>query len=253
MKVVLVTGVSRGIGKCIVDILLKSSDHVVVYGISRSEGSMQYLKELYNERFHYMLGDVTDEGKLRLLIDTIISKHGKIDSVVANAGILEPVASVNYISVGDWKKLFDINFFSIVSLVSLTIDHLSKSNGNFIFVSSGASVKPYYGWGAYGASKSALNHLAMTIAEENKDVKVISVAPGVVDTQMQVDIREKFGPESMTPETLKGFLDLKTNNELLESSVPAKIYANLALRGIPEALNGKYIRYNDDELSVSSD
>lgn len=107
--------------------------------------------------------------------------------------------------------------------------------------------------GAYGASKSTLNHLAMTIAEENKDVKVISVALGVVDTQMQVDIREKFGQEAITPETLRRILDLKTNNELLESSVPAKIYANLALRGISAALNGKYIRYNDNELSFSYD
>lgn len=147
MKVVLVTGISRGIGKCIVDILLKYSDDVVVYGISQSKGYMQYLKELYNESFHYMLGDMTDEGKLRLLIDTIISKHGKSDSAVANVGILKPLESVNYISVGYWKKLFDINFFSIVSLVSWTIDHFSKSNGNFIFVSSGASVKLYYGWG----------------------------------------------------------------------------------------------------------
>ena len=63
-------------------------------------------------------------------------------------------------------------------------------------LSSGASVKPYNGWSAYGCSKAALNHFAMDIASEEPSDKVraVCIAPGVVDTQMQKDIRETLGP-----------------------------------------------------------
>lgn len=106
-----------------------------------------------------------------------------------------------------------------------------------------------YGWGAYGASKVSINHFSQTIAAEEPCVRSISVAPGVVDTQMQTDIREKFGPKYMTTESLKRFIDLKSNNELLDPTIPASIYANLALKGIDKKINGKYLRYNDDLLA----
>lgn len=56
----------------------------------------------------------------------------------------------------------------------------------------------------------------------------------------------------MTEEAHKRFTDLKTNHELLEPSVPATIYANLALRGISKEINGKYLRYNDPLLETYS-
>lgn len=89
----------------------------------------------------------------------------------------------------------------------------------------------------------------MTLASEEQKIRAVAVAPGVVDTQMQSDIRERFGPKSMTPEALKRFTDLKENNQLLDVKLPATIYANLALNGISDQINGKYLRYNDSQLS----
>ena len=220
-----------------------------MYGIARSEQELSKLKSKFGDRFFYVVGDVTDEKAIKQLVDDAIKGHGKIDSIIANAGVLEPVQDVNNINTSAWRSLFEVNFFSIVSLVSSAIPYLIKSNGNLIFVSSGASIKPYNGLGAYGSSKAALNHLAMTISDECPGVKSISVAPGVVDTQMQVDIRDRLGPNSMSPETLKRFTDLKANTQLLDSSVPAAVYTKLALFGIPPELNGKYVRYNDERLS----
>lgn len=249
-KVILVTGVSRGIGKYIVELLLTSGSDAVVYGIARSEEPLKELKTKFPETFFYVTGDINDAKSLEQLVDHAIRGHGRIDSVIANAGVLEPVQNVNNIDVSAWKKLFDVNFFSVVSLASIALPHLSKVNGNLILVSSGASTKPYYGWGAYGSSKAALNHFAMTVAEESSNVKAIAVAPGVVDTQMQVDIREKFGPESMNADALKRFTDLKSNNQLLDPRVPAAVYTRLALDGIPANLNGTYLRYNDERLAA---
>ncbi|GCF00157.1 hypothetical protein ZYGM_000231 [Zygosaccharomyces mellis] len=248
VKSVIVTGVSRGIGRSVVEQILNGREDAIVTGIARSECSLKSLKDQFGNRFFYVVGDVTDTNSIRSLIQMALSKAGKIDSIVANAGVLEPVQSIQNANVESWKKLFDVNFFSVLMLSILAMPHLIKSQGNLIFVSSGASNKWYSGWGAYGASKAALNHLALTISNEGDGVKTISVAPGVVDTQMQVEIRERFGPAGMSSESLKRFNDLKTNGSLLDPKIPAEVYVNLALQGIPNELNGAYVRYNDKRL-----
>lgn len=249
VKSIIVTGVSRGIGRSIVEEILSRGEDIIVTGIARSESPLKSLKDQFGNKFSYVIGDITDKKVANSLIEEALNKTGKIDSVIANAGALEPVQNVQNADVEDWKKLFDVNFFSVVTLFTLAMPYLIKSQGNLIFVSSGASTKWYSGWGAYGASKAALNHLALTISKEGDGVKAISVAPGVVDTQMQVEIREKFGPAGMTPESLKRFQDLKATGGLLNASVPAKVCAKLALQGIPKELNGEYVRYNDERLA----
>lgn len=244
-KVILVTGASRGIGKSIVDLILSLSADAVVYGIARSEAPLVELKKRYGDRFFYVVGDITNDKVLKELVDQAVKGHGKIDSLIANAGVLEPVQHVNNIVVSDWKKLYDVNFFSIVSLVSIALPVLKQSNGNILFVSSDASDTYFNCWGAYGSSKAALNHFAMTIANEEQAVKAIAIAPGIVDTQMQVEIRENVGPKSMSADALSLFTGLKADNKLLASTVPATVYSKLALNGIPEAVNGKYLSFDD--------
>ncbi|KAL3235243.1 Uncharacterized protein RNJ44_00002 [Nakaseomyces bracarensis] len=248
-KVILVTGVSRGIGKSIVDTLLSLNKDVIIYGIARTEAPLKNLKETYGDRFFYSVGDITDKALLKKYIMSAVEGHGRIDSVVANAGVLEPVQNVNEIDVNGWKNLFNINFFSIVSLVSLALPYLKMTNGNAVFVSSDASDTYFSSWGAYGSSKAALNHFAMTLANEEKAVKAVAVAPGIVDTDMQVNIREKVGPKGMDEEALKMFRDLKSQNKLVDSSVPATVYSKLALNGIPDSVNGKYVSYDVEILN----
>ncbi|AMD20934.1 HDR192Cp [Eremothecium sinecaudum] len=246
VKVILVTGVSRGIGLAIVHNLCSRAG-VIVVGAARTEPPLLELKKAYGDKFDYVVGDISNGAVPEELVKTAVSKHGAIDGIIMNAGILEPVQDVNHLDAEGWRRLFDINFFSNVALVGHAMPYLKKAAANLVFVSSGASVKNYHGWGAYGASKAALNHFASSVAVEEPAVRTISVAPGVVDTEMQHDIRTKFASE-VPPAVLKRFTDLKKNNELLDPVVPAGIYANLVIEGIPEALNGKYLRYNDDQL-----
>lgn len=65
--------------------------------------------------------------------------------------VLEPIAPISDGPVEDWKRLFDINVFSIITLAQLALPSLRKSKGSIIIVSSGAALKGYKGWGAYGA------------------------------------------------------------------------------------------------------
>lgn len=64
--------------------------------------------------------------------------------------------------------------------VKESITELRKSKGRVIFVSSGAAVTGYQGWGAYGASKAAMNHLSITLAAEEPDITSIAIRPGVM-------------------------------------------------------------------------
>lgn len=70
------------------------------------------------------------------------------------------------------------------------IPELRKTKGRIILTSSGGAVSGYAAWGAYGASKAALNHLALTLKSEEPDITTIAIRPGVVDTEMQRELRE---------------------------------------------------------------
>ncbi|KAK6456201.1 glucose/ribitol dehydrogenase [Scheffersomyces xylosifermentans] len=247
--VTIVTGASRGIGNAIARIILEKGTSNKVVAVARSGNALKQLAEDFGaDRVEIVVGDVTDPETSKKAVELAVSKFGQLNSVIANAGVLEPVGTIEQIEISDWKKLYDVNFFSIVQLVKVSLKELRKTKGNVLAVSSGASVKAYSGWHAYGSSKAALNHFISSVAAEEKDISALSIAPGVVATSMQQDIREKFG-QNMEPDALKKFVDLHKNNELLAPEVPATVYANLALQGWSKDIDGKYLRFDDKILS----
>lgn len=247
-QVIIVTGASRGIGKSIVELLLKAKEQPKVVGVSRSEAALKDLQSQYPDRFAYVTGDVAEEETSKAVIKKALDTFGHVHGIILNAGVLEPVAPVAEADVNAWRRLYEINFFAPLTLVSHAIPHLRLTSGRVVFVSSGASVSNYSGWAAYGSSKAALNHLAGSIAAEEANIFAVSIAPGVVDTSMQVNIRENFG-KGMSKQQHDKFIRLKSDGALLPPEVPGEIIANLALRGQGDDLNGKYLRYNDPSLT----
>lgn len=69
-----------------------------------------------NKNFQYVAGDVTDESVTKQVFD-LAAKLNRLDGIVFNAGVLEPVERLENASVNGWKKLYDINFFSMIPLV----------------------------------------------------------------------------------------------------------------------------------------
>jgi NAD(P)-dependent dehydrogenase (short-subunit alcohol dehydrogenase family) len=126
---------------------------------------------------------------LEKAVHQAIQSFGRIDSLVINHGSLDPVKKVSESSAEEWRKAFDINVFSAVGLIQAALPSLRATKGRIVLTSSGAAQSAYQGWGAYGAGKAVLNHLAMTLSVEEPDVTTISIRPGVVDTEMQ---RGKF-------------------------------------------------------------
>ncbi|VVT55487.1 uncharacterized protein SAPINGB_P004621 [Magnusiomyces paraingens] len=245
--VIIVTGASRGIGASIVEQLMAAPEQPRVVGVSRSSAGLEALEKKYPERFTYVTGDVAKDSTSDAIISRALEKFGRIDGVICNAGVLEPIAPVAKASLEDWKKLYDINFFAPVSLSSKAIPELRKTHGRIVFVSSDASTIFFNGWAAYGSSKAAINHYAGSIAAEEKDIFAIAIAPGIVDTNMQNNIRDNFG-EGMSSDEHKFFHELHNTGKLLPPQIPAAVVANLSLRGSGD-INGKYLSYDAETLA----
>jgi NAD(P)-dependent dehydrogenase (short-subunit alcohol dehydrogenase family) len=161
--------------------------------------------------------------------------------VVVNHGVLSPITRLEKASVKEWKEHFDVNFFSSLALVQETIPHLRASKGRILFTSSGAAIGAYTAWGAYGASKAALNSLARHVAVEEPDIVSLIISPGRVDTDMQREIREKGDPGiAMAEKDYAGFKKAFEQGTLNQPELPGLVMAKLILEAKPE-LSGKYL------------
>ena len=123
--------------------------------------------------------------------------------------------------------------------VKAALPSLRKSNGHIIFTSSGAANAGYSGWGAYCTAKAAMNSLAKTLSVEEPHVISIAIRPGVVDTQMQTDLRE-IHASKMQEKDLAKFVNLHKDGALLRPERPGNVMAKLVLDG-PRELSGEFL------------
>jgi NAD(P)-dependent dehydrogenase (short-subunit alcohol dehydrogenase family) len=106
--------------------------------------------------------------------------------------------------------------------------------------SSGAAENAYSSWGAYGASKAAVNHMAMTLKNEEPDITTVSIRPGVVDTAMQQDVRDVY-LKNMDKKDQQKFRSAKIDGKLLPPDKPGNVIAQLAVKA-PRELSGLFLR-----------
>lgn len=248
-KVVILTGASRGIGLAIAHFLLKKSHKLVV--VSRSEEPLRELEKQYQGQVAVLAGDLADFSLGSRAVELAKTYWKKLDGLIVNHGVLDPVRRIKDSSAEKWRENFDVNFFSAIAISQAALPELVKTKGTIIFTSSGAATAAYPTWGAYGASKAALNHLAMTLASEEKDITTISIRPGVVDTDMQRDIREKHNT-AMDEQDAAKFAELKKTGGLLKPQQPGHVMAKLILDA-PKELSGKFLTWNAEELKAFQD
>ncbi|KAF3910397.1 hypothetical protein ABW20_dc0103376 [Dactylellina cionopaga] len=182
------------------------------------------------------------------IVGVAVSRWGRIDSLILNHGTLDPVATIEDADVESWETTFRTNFFSNVELVKGAIGELRKSKGRVVMVSSGAATGAYTGWGAYGASKAALNHFNLTLSLEEPDITSVAIRPGVVDTDMQTALREVHGKVMKAEEHAK-FINLKKSGTIVKPEDVGAVLGNLSLKG-ERGLSGKFLTWNDDTLAA---
>lgn len=116
---------------------------------------------------------------------------------------------------------------------------LRESKGKIVFTSSGASVSGFKGWGLYGATKAAMNHLALSLGEEEPEVTSVSIDPGLVDTEIQRQIREDLAT-TMDRQFHSVFTTAHQAGNLLKPEQPGHVMAKLVIDA-PKSLTGKYL------------
>ncbi|WP_164462177.1 (S)-benzoin forming benzil reductase [Bacillus sp. FJAT-42376] len=198
MKTYIITGTSKGLGEALALQFIRHG-HTVV-GISRTENTMlQQTAKKTNSEFHEILADLTNTDKIPSVMEHVFSKislSGQSDiSLINNAGIVHPVAPSESASASDISRNVSLNLMAPMILTSEFIKRTEgcQSAKKIMNISSGAARKPYIGWSSYCSSKAGLDHFTRCVAAEQKDkqngVKCVSIAPGVIDTGMQEDIR----------------------------------------------------------------
>ncbi len=137
-----------------------------------------------------IVGDITDAEHRRRLAEAAES-FGRLDLLVNNAsGLgLSPLPPLAEYPLDAVEEVFRVNIVAPLGLVQTALPLLQKSRGLIVNISSDAAVGGYPGWGAYGASKAALDLISATLANELSDdgVAVVSVDPGDMRTRMHQD------------------------------------------------------------------
>ncbi|PLN82627.1 NAD(P)-binding protein [Aspergillus taichungensis] len=247
-KTIIVTGASRGIGLAVTKYLLSAPQSHNVVVVARSREPLQKLKDEYTKQVEVLNGDLADFSLAQQAVDLALKSFGRLDGMVLNHGILGQVGKIADADPEQWKQGFDVNFFSLVAFVKAGLPALRESKGKIIFTSSGASVSAYRGWGLYGSTKAAMNHLALSLGEEEPEVTSVSIRPGMVDTDMQRELREDH-KTSLEPQVYAKFATVHKDGKLLKPEQPGHVMAKLVLDA-PRELTGKFLSWNDQVLDA---
>ncbi len=209
-QVAVVTGASRGIGRAAALCLAREGAHVIA--VARKVGALELLddeiKSLGQRDGATLVPlDLRDHNGLDRLGQSILSRWGKLDILLGNAGMLGQITPVEHITPAKWQELLDVNLTAnwrlIRSLSALL--HASPNGGRAVFVTSGAARSNKAFWGGYAMSKAALESLVKIWATENAKTKlrVNLFNPGATRTEMRASAMPGEDPMTLpAPETV---------------------------------------------------
>jgi NAD(P)-dependent dehydrogenase (short-subunit alcohol dehydrogenase family) len=201
MSIALITGGSAGLGRALAAGLSQDGWDVVITGRNR-ERLADVAAEL-GPRVTAMDGDITDPGHRDHLAEVVADG---LDLLVNNASTLgvSPLVPVQQLTSAVLRHVWETNVVAPVALIR-TLRPLLRPGGAVIDITSDAAAEHYETWGGYAASKAALEHLTLTLAAEDPDVRWYAVDPGDLRTQMHQDafpgedISDRPLPESVVP------------------------------------------------------
>lgn len=199
MKYYIVTGASKGLGEAIAKQLVDKDN--VLFTIARSASeSLKELAEVKGCSLHQIHCDLSDGRALPFIMKEMVSSINLEEAegiyLINNAGVIAPISPIEGCSSEAIIINVAVNLTAPTIMVSEFIRLLEGYTGEkrVINISSGAGKHPYSGWSIYCATKAGLDLFTETVGLEQKEkrfpVEILSLAPGIVDTPMQGEIRE---------------------------------------------------------------
>ena len=203
-QIALVTGASRGIGAATAEAVAHAGAHVILTARTTKD------LEAVEDRIHAAGGtatiaplDLTDGESIGRLATAISSRWDKLDALVLNAAMLGTLTPVPAIDPKEFAKLLTLNIGAQAALIAAFDPMLrAAAPGKLIAVTSSVSANPRAFWGAYGASKAALETLVLSYGEEQRNlgkVKVAILDPGATRTRMREKAYPGEDPMSVKP------------------------------------------------------
>jgi NAD(P)-dependent dehydrogenase (short-subunit alcohol dehydrogenase family) len=219
----IVTGASRGLGLALARALAERGWQLVVdardaAALERATAGLAGVTAVP--------GDLADPAHRQALLD---AAGEPIDLVVNNASLLgpSPQPALAEYPLEALRRVYEVNVVAPLGLVQLALPRLA-AGAAILDITSDAAVEPYEGWGGYGSSKAALDHLTAILAAEQPSLRVYAVDPGDMRTQMHQeafpgeDISDRPPPEESVPGLLR----------LIEGSLPSGRYRVSELQAV---------------------
>lgn len=200
-RIALVTGASRGIGYFTALELAKAGAHVIA--CARTVGGLEDLDDAIKSAggsATLVPFDLADMAAIDALGGSIFERWGKLDILVANAGVLGTISPVGHVEAKVFEKVMNINVTATWRLIRSIDPLITKSDqGRALILSSGAAHKCKPFWGPYSASKAAVEALARTWAAESArlPLRILSVDPGATRTAMRAQAMPGEDPETL--------------------------------------------------------
>lgn len=222
-KVVYITGGTKGIGLGIAEVLLKAGHKVAISGRKQEEVDrvVAHLKT-WSEDVVGIGSDVSDYAAEKNAVQKITEKFGRIDVVVANAG-LGIFQLVDELSVEDWNAMIETNLTGCFFTLKASVEELKKSEGYYITISSLAGTNFFENGSGYNASKFGVVGFtqAAMLDLRKYNIKVSTIMPGSVSTHFNGNIPSDKDEWKIQPEDL-GTLVLDILN-MNPRTLPSKI------------------------------
>ena len=216
-NILIITGGSKGIRKGIIE-AYQANDYQI-FSIARTNGNFVDNKGLTQIQADLIKEEVVNEV-LPQIFQQLVPTSIKRIVLINNAGTLGEVGRLENLTTETISSAVKLNTLTPLLLTSVFIA-LTKGwacEKKIINISSGAAQNPYYGWSVYCATKAALDMMTKVIAAEQETiengVKIIAIYPGVVDTDMQAQIRQSKRQDFIA---IDRFLELKASGSLLNS------------------------------------
>jgi benzil reductase ((S)-benzoin forming) len=231
VKQAIVTGTSRGLGKEIALQLLEQGWKVT--GVSRNQS-------IEHENYIHVCADLSDSNcvnDLSLGLNPVEEEY----LLIHNAGTLGEIGYVGEVSDEMIQQGFQLNLITPSILTNQFLHKTQHKKRTVVAITSGASKNQYDGWGMYCSSKSGLDAYFAVVMKEieirnDLNTRIYSIAPGVIDTSMQVQIRQS---DKQSFSNLARFTELKELNQLDSAENVAKKIISVLLAENP-LKNGRY-------------
>lgn len=214
-NIFLVTGASKGLGRSIAISLANSGK--TVFALSRTSKELDDLSVKLKSKSansKIICCDLGNEEDILKAVSEIQLYCNHLTGIVHNAGTIAPIEKMLDVSRANWERALNVNLIGVQHLTQSLNGLLGgESHTRVVTISSGAAKRPLHGWSSYCVSKAGLDMWTRCIAEEGEkeNISAIAIAPGIVDTGMQKEIRQ--ANESSFP-LLQNFIDYHKNGEL---------------------------------------